>query len=251
MRPSQLFSAVILGTSAVLAAPSTIVLREDDVVLYGKGRYQIIKRSELSELEAARKNGTVPPMPGSLNPELVTIGGKNLTGVGNSTEKRSTMKKRGDSTIVIPSPDSRFIGWDVQMSQVTKGAPTRITVSTGYDISNSISIGTSMDVTIVKDFLSASTSIDYSQSWTSSQSQQFAADVPEGKYGAFVSNPWTNRKEGQVFQGVIGSEGTLTHYQADSFDAKGYGQMEWVDGAISLCTGDAFPMPRCLGEGTL
>lgn len=142
---------------------------------------------------------------------------------------------------------------DVLMSQVTKGGPTptRIFVSSGYDVANSIAVGTSVDVTLIKDFLSASASIDYTQTWTSTQSQQFSAEVPEGKYGAFVSNPWTNRKSGNVFQGVIGSEGTLSYYQADSFDAKQFSQMNWVDGVISLCIGDEFPLKRCLGEGTL
>jgi hypothetical protein len=49
----------------------------------------------------------------------------------------------------------------------------------------------------------------------------------------------------------VGSEGVLTTYQADSFEEKGFGQMRWVDGVISLCVGDAFPLPRCLGQGTL
>lgn len=137
------------------------------------------------------------------------------------------------------------------MSSVVKGAPTTISVSSGYSISNSISVGTSTSFTLVKDFLESSLSIDYSRSWSSSQSQEFTAEVPSGQYGAFVSNPWTNRQSGKVFEGVIGSEGTLTEYQADSFDNKAFGDLSWVDGVISLCVGDAIPLRRCLGEGTL
>ncbi|KAK7187777.1 hypothetical protein DPSP01_010827 [Paraphaeosphaeria sporulosa] len=247
MLASQLLAIVAMGTTA-MAAPSTIKLRADDVVLYGNGRYQIIKRTELNELEALRKNGTVPPMPGNLNPNLVTSSGPSTSVTQRQTR---SIQKRGSSTIVIPNPDSRFLGWDVQMSQVVSGAPTTITVSTGYEISNSISVGTSATLGIVEDFLSASVSIDYSQSWTSQQLQQFEGDVPAGKYGAFVSNPWTNRKSGNVFEGTVGSEGSLTGYQADSFEEKAFGQMQWVDGVISLCVGDVFPLPRCLGEGTL
>ncbi|KAL1594356.1 hypothetical protein SLS60_010116 [Paraconiothyrium brasiliense] len=240
---------MVAMSTTVLAAPSTITLRADDVVLYGSGRYQIMKRADLDELEAFHKNGTVPPMPGYLNSNLITTTSPNA--INNTQKEGPSVQKRAGSVIIIPSPDSRFLGWDVQMSQVTKGAPTRITVSTGYDISNSISVGTSATLTLVKDFLTASYSIDYSQSWTSSQSQQFSGEVPAGKYGAFVSNPWTNRKSGNVFEGRVGSEGTLTSYQADSFDDKAFGQMQWVDGVISLCFGDTFPLPRCLGEGTL
>ncbi|KAF1976233.1 hypothetical protein BU23DRAFT_551707 [Bimuria novae-zelandiae CBS 107.79] len=252
MLTSQLLSILALGT-ATLAAPSTITLRADDVVLYGNGRYQIMKRSDLDELENYRKNGVVPPMPNYLNPDLVTSTPNTTDSTGTQEgglEKRG-LQKRAGSTIIIPNPDERFLGWDVQMSQVTKGAPTRITVSSGYDISNSIKVGVSSTFTLVEDFLQTSYSIDYSQSWTSSQSQQFSSEVPADKYGAFVSNPWTNRKSGNVFEGRIGSEGSLSYYQADSFDSKAFDQMEWVDGVISLCTGDSFPLPRCLGEGTL
>ncbi len=97
----------------------------------------------------------------------------------------------------------------------------------------------------------ATTSIDYSYSWQTSQSQGFSAVVPEGKYGAFVTNAWTTRESGNVWQGTIGGEGTLTYYQADSFDSRSYGDLSWVDGHITLCTGDSFPLKRCIGEGTL
>ncbi|KAJ4301737.1 hypothetical protein N0V90_003830 [Kalmusia sp. IMI 367209] len=234
--------------SVATAFPSTIQLREDDIVLYGKGRYQIMKRDDFTELQQARQNGTIPPMPGYLDTSLIHSPDNSTT---DGTNTRRSIKKRGSETIIIPNAPQRFLGWDVQMSQVTKGAPTTITVSSGYDISNSISVGTSASFTLVKDFLEASVSIDYSTSWTSSQSQQFTAEIPVGKYGAFVSNPWTNRQSGNIFEGAIGSEGTLTYYQGDSFDSKSFDQMNWVDGVISLCTGDAFPLPRCLGEGTL
>lgn len=94
-------------------------------------------------------------------------------------------------------------------------------------------------------------SIDYSTSWETSQSQEFSAEVPAGKYGAFVTNAWTNRESGNVWEGTIGGEGSLTYYQADSFESKNYGDLSWVDGVISLCTGDTFPLNRCVGEGTL
>lgn len=115
---SQLLTVVALTTGA-MAAPSVITLRSDDVVLYGKGRYQIIKRTELDEIEALRKNGTVPPMPGYLDSNLITISGPNANN-SSQTENRP-VQKREDSTIIVPGPDSRFLGWDTQMSQVLKG----------------------------------------------------------------------------------------------------------------------------------
>lgn len=118
-------------------------------------------------------------------------------------------------------------------------------------MTNSISISQSAEFTLVKDFLQATTTINYQASWQTTQTQTFSSTVPEGKYGAFVTNAWTNRKSGNVWEGTIGGAGTLTYYQADSFVDKKYGDLSWVDGTISLCVGNTFPLKRCLGSGTL
>lgn len=135
----------------------------------------------------------------------------------------------------------------------TQGAAgaTKITISVGYSIADSLSVSQSAQITLVKDFFQATTTLSYSKTWTTTQTQMFAADVPEGKYGAFVTNAWTNRQSGNVWEGTVGGDGTLSYYQGDSFDEKAYGDLKWVDGVISLCTGDSFPLKRCLGEGTL
>lgn len=240
---TQLICFTALLTSS-LAAPTPIAITDDDVILYGTGRFSIVKRSDIDELDAARSSGVVPPKPGYLDNTLFTY-------AGNETNTPSSHKTKRDTTLIVPGRNSRFLGWDVLMSQVVKGAPTSISISSGYSISNTISVGVSSQLTLIKDFLSVSMHIEYSQSWQSTQSQQFQVSVPEGKYGAFVSNPWTNRASGNIWTGNIGGEGSLTYYQADSFEAKKFDTMEWVDGVISLCTGDEFPLKRCLGEGTL
>jgi hypothetical protein len=241
-------SSLALATFVAVAsgAPASITLRSDEVILHGQGQYQIIKRSDLTELNEFRANHTVPPIPGYLETTL-------FHGPSNSTSSPPLTKRAESTTLIIPAPPIRFLGWDVQMSEVVHAGdtPTRISITSGYDISNSVSVSSSATFTLVKDFLQASLSIDYSTSWTSSQSQQFSAEVPAGKYGAFVSNPWTNRQSGHVFEGVVGEEGSLTYYQGDSFEARGFGGLEWVDGVIGLCVGDEVPLKRCLGEGTL
>ena len=246
------FSQVMaLASSALLvaAAPQPrITVTEDDVILYGNGRYMKVRRDEYEELDRARNAATPPPMPCNLNNTLFH-GPAPRNGTANTTEPLS--KRFQTNTIIVKNPHQRFLGWDVQMSAVVKGAPTTIYVTSGYEISNSVSVGVSATFTLVKDFLESSMSIDYSQSWTSSQAQQFEAEVPAGKYGAFVSNPWTNRESGNVFTGVIGSEGQLSYYHADSFNSKSFNSLAWVDGAIALCTGDSFPLKRCLGDGEL
>jgi hypothetical protein len=232
------------GLAFISAAPAPVTVGIDDIILYGNGRLSLMKRSEFSDLEAARKSSTPPPKPSYLDDTLITF-------TGNATNQPAPLLTKRDTTLIIPGPNNRFLGWDVQMSQVVKGAPTSVSVSSGFSISNTVSVGVSSQFTPVKDFLSVSMHVDYSQSWQSTQSQTFQASVPEGKYGAFVSNPWTNRASGNVWTGSIGGEGSLTPYQGDSFDTKTFDTMEWVDGVISLCVGDEFPLKRCLGEGTL
>lgn len=240
-------SAFLLASSAaiVAAAPASIKVTEDDVILYGKGRFTMMKRSEFAELEAARNSDVAPPKPGYLDSSLYTVS-------GNQTyTPTENLEKRAGDTIIVPNPSARFLGWDTLMSAIVKGAPTDIAVSAGYSVSNSISVGVGAEFSIIENFLSASMSIDYTQSWESSQSQQFTAKVPEGKYGAFVSNAWTHRESGNIWRGKIGGEGSLTYYQGDSFDSRSFGNLNWVDGVIALCTGDSFPLKRCLGEETL
>ncbi|PSN73967.1 hypothetical protein BS50DRAFT_566884 [Corynespora cassiicola Philippines] len=254
MHFTQLFATALASGAALAAAvpapaPAPIQVGEDDVILYGSGRYKVIKRSEFDELEQLRKNKIVPPKPAYLD-DTMYHGPSNDTGA--EVESHSSHDKRWKTnTVIVRNPKQRFLGWDTLMSQVVKGAPTTITVSTGFTITNTITVSQGASFTLVKDFLEASMSIDYSESWASAQTQMFAAPVPEGKFGAFVSNPWTNRESGNVFKGVIGSEGELTYYQADSFESKQFDNMAWVDGVIGLCTGDTLPLKRCLGEGTL
>ncbi|KAF2624669.1 hypothetical protein BU25DRAFT_450430 [Macroventuria anomochaeta] len=234
--------ALASSAALVAAAPAPITVSVDDVILYGKnGRFTMMKRDELEELKKLRESGIAPPKPGYLDETLVTLP------VNETDKPEGTLQKRATS-LIIPNPHSRFLGWDVQTSQVVKGAPTTISISTGYSITNSISVSQGASFTLVKDFLSASLSINYSTSWQTSQTQLFSAAVPEGKYGAFVTNAWTNRESGNVWEGTIGGEGSLTYYQADSFESKSYGDMSWVDGVISLCTGDTFPLKRCVGD---
>lgn len=239
---STSFITLISGAALVAAAPAPVKIGLDDVILHGKGHFTVMKRSAFEELEAARKASAVPPKPAYL---------AEIHFSGNETKTPDKQHLKRDTSIIIPNPNSRFLGWDVQMSQVTKGAPTTISVASGFSISNSISVGASSTLTLVKDFLQVSMSIDYSQTWQTTQTQTFTAEVPKDKYGAFVSNPWTNRASGSVWTGTIGGYGELSDYQADSFESKQFDNMEWVDGVISLCTGDEFPLKRCLGEGTL
>lgn len=114
------FSQVLaLASSAALvaAAPAPIVVGVDDVILYGKdGRFAMMKRDDFDELKKLRESGVVPPMPSYLDDTLITIPANET--VPDTPD--GTLRKRSTS-LIIPNPRNRFLGWDVQMSQIVKG----------------------------------------------------------------------------------------------------------------------------------
>lgn len=109
---------IALASSAALvaAAPAPIKVGVDDVILFSRdGRFQMMKRDELDEIRRLRESDETPPKPGYLDDDLITVSGGNETALPqHSLDKR-------DTRIVVPNPHSRFLGWDVQVSQVVKG----------------------------------------------------------------------------------------------------------------------------------
>lgn len=138
------------------------------------------------------------------------------------------------------------------MSQVVKGNTdsTSVSVTEGFTIGNSLTVSESIGAT-VEGFLSSTFSISYTETWSSFFAAAYTFSVPEGKFGAVVSNPSTTRRSGHVDIGCVGVQGERYDFTSDSYSSKSYDALAWVDGVISLCTGDSFPLPRCLGEGTL
>lgn len=245
-------SALLLAANAafVLAAPApaskSIHIGEDDVLLYGDDRVKMMKRSEFDEINAAARNADLDEtMPGYLNTELFTLSGSELT-----KYSPEGVTKRSGRTLFIPFAPKRFLGWDVIMSTVVKG-PITISVSSGLFTANSITTSNSASLNIIKDFLTITTSKDYTDTWTTTQTQAFTADIPAGKYGTLVSNAWTNRVSGNMWTGEIGGDGSLVYYQGDSFENKSYSNLNWVNGVVYRCLGDTKPLPRCHGRGTL
>jgi hypothetical protein len=126
-RPSRLSRSFIMHFSQVLAlassaalvaaAPAPITVGVDDVILYGKnGRFTMMKRDEFDELKKLRESGVVPPMPSYLDDSLITLPANESA----PSKPQGSLKKRATS-LIIPNPHSRFLGWDVQTSQVVKG----------------------------------------------------------------------------------------------------------------------------------
>lgn len=220
-----------------------------------------MKRSEVDEIKAARAKGSAPPKPAYLDKSMVTYIGNAAhpwTGGNQTTLSTRRLEKRGKDKIVIPWPsEPRFLGWDVAMCPIIKGGPekeTTMSVMAGTLIGNSIAVGATADFGIIKDFLGISLRIDYTQTWTTLQQNTISSTVPPTKFGTMVSNPWTYRDKGWIWEGTVGETendvGQLRYYYADHFVDKSYDQLSWVDGQIGPCIGDKFPLKRCLGEGT-
>jgi|SRR5690242_7221150 len=107
--------ALASSAALVAAAPAPISIGVDDVILYSKdGRYTVMKRDDLEEIKNLRESGVTPPKPGYLDESLVTLS-------PNETREPETKLNKRASTFVIPNPNNRFLGWDIQTSQVVKG----------------------------------------------------------------------------------------------------------------------------------
>jgi hypothetical protein len=240
--------ALAAGTASSAAVPNSLLgrtLNENDVIMWSKdGRIEVVNKTTFAALSAGQGYNLTAPTPTIID-----------TTTSNSPETNGTATldaRCSKETIFTMDPVSTFLNWDVPMSSVLKatGDTASVSVTQGYSITNTVSVGVSSSLTLVENFLSTSFSIDYSQSWSSSYSAAYTFTIPDGKYGVVVSNPLTTRHSGKVDIGCVGAAETTTFY-GDSYTSKAYGGLSWVDGTISLCTGDSYPMPMCNGQGTL
>lgn len=81
--------------------------------------------------------------------------------------------------------DQDFLDWDVPMSSAVHavGTTDTISVSDGYSIQDSITVSSSVDFTIVENYLSASVGISYTSAWSSSYAAAYTTQIPAGQWG--------------------------------------------------------------------
>lgn len=213
---------------AATAAPAPGQLSPDDViVLKNDGTSQIMKASEFDALDSAKpapaSNGTAP-----------------------------LMARRGceESTEVQVTSDEEFLNWDVALSPVLSsvGGQGTVSVTSGYSISNSVSVTATVSLSGIEKILGLSLSVQYSQSWTSSESQTLSFAVPDGKHGVIVSQPYVRRVQGNILEGCT-DDWKKTPFVSDTYTSQSYGNLQWVKGVIRLCSSDTYPIPFCNGEG--
>ncbi|CZT08062.1 hypothetical protein WAI453_002291 [Rhynchosporium graminicola] len=238
-------SLITIVMAAGLVSSATIpkrTLSADEIIVYGGDRVEIMDKTTYAALRRDVNLG--PPASPLDNPNFL-----------NTTSSFSKLIPRKDCdsiTVFTPNPVQTFLGWDVLMSSVihATGTTATVAVTEGYSIANTVTVTAGLSAAIPQTFLTASLGISYAETWTSTYSAAYTFGVPDGKYGAVVSNPSTTRNSGWVDTGCVGSA-TRAYYQGDSFTSKASGGLSWVDGTISLCVGDEFPLKKCLGEGTL
>ncbi|KAF6816912.1 hypothetical protein CMUS01_12182 [Colletotrichum musicola] len=231
---SHAFVAVLGMAAAVAAAPPRPrMLAADDVILLRTdGTSQVMKAADYDALETA-----------SAAP--VSINSYNHTSTAG-------VFRRGcaESTEVQVTSEDEFLNWDVAISPVVSSqgnTQATASVSNGYEISNSLSIG--HEISIGGDsVIGVSLSLDLDMSWSTSQENSLDFEVPDGKFGVIVSQPYVRRVQGNLLTGCTDSP-TKTSFMADTYESQSYGNLAWVKGVIRLCSSDTYPIPFCIGEG--
>ncbi|RGP66117.1 hypothetical protein FSPOR_6943 [Fusarium sporotrichioides] len=158
-----------------------------------------------------------------------------------------------DGTFYITTDKTEtFVDWDVQMSPVVCAVGDMdISVSSGFNVANTVGGSAGVDLKFVKDRLGASLGVDYSKTWTTLTSVVTKGTVKDGNCGVMITKPLTTRRSGRQFRGCIGSATEVGTWYADSHEEGSYNGIRWIDGAISVCAkpGNNPPLSRCNGQG--
>ncbi|KAE8154639.1 hypothetical protein BDV25DRAFT_135807 [Aspergillus avenaceus] len=237
--PFVLLASLCANSALITALPAEHATTDKAVVLLGDGNTKTIDKKDLE----SHLNGVALEPPTDNLPRSVR------------SEGFSGLKKRGDSQVIIPLPDQEFLGWDIAMSPIThaNGADATVAIAAGQSVANSISVGTTFTATVEK-WLSIGVSINYQETVTNTLTGTATMTIPKNKWGAIVSNPLTHRRRGYVFSGAPG-KAQYEYFQADSFDRKEVSfkeaSLDWVQGVITTCLGDTYPVPMCNGQGEL
>ncbi|KAH7120476.1 hypothetical protein EDB81DRAFT_700713 [Dactylonectria macrodidyma] len=220
----------LISMSRAATIPRT--LSSDDIIVLGKdGTSQIMKAADFHALETRRAAPEAP----------------RIHNISDSVLHRRGCEK---STEVQVTSDEEFLNWDIAISPVISsvGGKGTVTVSSGYEVSNSVSVSSSFSISAAE-ILGLSLSIEVSESWSSSQEQSLTFEVPDGKHGVIVSQPYVRRVQGNVLDGCTDNWDKST-FISDSYESQTYGNLNWVKGLIRLCSSDSYPIPYCIGEGS-
>ncbi|KAK7409590.1 hypothetical protein QQX98_008252 [Neonectria punicea] len=258
----MIFPVAFVGlvlTSVASAAPTSVepvaidlnstkwtpehILKHDEVILYGEdGRMEVVHEAVYQQLVAA--NGYDLDTP-DVDEDFL-----------NKTDKADhhldTRASCAYTRSLITDRTENFVDWDVQMSPVVIGTGKNgidVYVSSGYSVSNSVTVSGSAELGFVKDRLSTTFGVSYSRTWTTATVVNIKGTVENGWSGVMITKPFKTRRYGRNMQGCIGSLRQTGTFMADSYKEGSYAGVKWVSGAITMCTKKQFPLTRCNGSG--
>ncbi|KAL6921223.1 hypothetical protein FSST1_005249 [Fusarium sambucinum] len=170
----------------------------------------------------------------------------------NDTVQNEKRDNCGGTFYITTDKTETFVDWDVQMSPVVCAVGDMdISVSSGFNVANTVGGSAGADLKFVKDRLGASLGIDYSKTWTTLTSVVTKGTIKDGNCGVMITKPLTTRRSGRQFKGCIGSSEEVGTWFADSHEEGSYNGIKWIEGAISVCSkpGSNPPLSLCNGQG--
>ncbi|KAJ0133684.1 hypothetical protein CTA2_2543, partial [Colletotrichum tanaceti] len=130
-----------------------------------------------------------------------------------------SLARRGcaESTEIQITSDESFLNWDVAISPIASSrgnSAATIGVSAGFELGNSLSVGSEMSIGI--DALSVSLGTDLDVTWSTSTETSLEYEVPDGLHGVIVSQPYVRRVAGAVLAGCTDAP-SHTPFVADTY----------------------------------
>lgn len=191
-----------------------------------------------------------------LDPSWVSYNVSDIPDIKASTVNERDLESRAscDQTFSIVTDNTfTFVDWDMQMSSVACAhfGDLTVSVSSGHTVANTIGGSAGVDLGFVKSRLGAEAGVNYSKTWTSTQSTTDSHVVHDGFCGVMIYKPIVTRRVGRQFVGCVGNIRQTGTWFADSHRSGSYNGNSWVEGAVSFCEkrqGNP-PLSRCEGGG--
>ncbi|KAF9767902.1 hypothetical protein IL306_014871, partial [Fusarium sp. DS 682] len=160
------------------------VLKQDKVILYSKGRIEVVY---ISIWEKLLKSKGINPITPEIDYDWLKAPAKAVSPC--NLEERASCDA---TTSYVTDTCQRFVDWDVQMSPVVIGAGRNgidVSVASDFSVSNSVSISAGLNWKAVKDRLGASFGIDYSRTWTTRATITVCSTVFPSEVSVVVTKP--------------------------------------------------------------
>lgn len=118
-------------------------------------------------------------------------------------------------------------------------------------VANAVTITGSGSPTLIADRLTAQFGVQFSRTWTTQSSITTKGTVKDGNCGVMITRPLVTRRYGRTMQGCPGSYKQVGTWMADDHGEGSYAGIDWISGAISMCSKKqgAPPLTRCEGAG--